>query len=106
MTIFQQLLLFIGGLFLLLLAVKILQKVYLFPAVLCYACMEWFPRWYENNLTLCRVLLGIGIAYFILAWVLKFLHHRREKQQAIAELLARARPLYPEMADPHWYEKE
>ena len=101
----QQLTIVLAGLFALPFVIKLLKLVYLFPLSLYLVSTRlFFPDWSMENRTLCIAVCIACVAYFILAWVLKFKRRKQLKQQALDELLARAKPLRPEMADPQWFE--
>ena len=101
----QQLLIVLAGLMALPFVVKLLKLVYLFPLSLYMVSTQlFFPDWSMENKLLCTVILTLCIAYFLLAWGLRLKRRRQEKRQALDDLLARARPFRPEMADPYWYE--
>ena len=102
----QQLAIVLAGLFALPFVIKLLKLVYLFPLSLYLVSTKlFFPNWSMENRTLCIAVCAACIAYFVLAWGLKFRHRKQIKQQALEDLLARARPFRPEMADSHWYER-
>ena len=101
----QQLAIVLAGLFALPFVTKLLKLVYLFPLSLYLVSTKlFFPKWSMENRMLCAAICAVCIAYFVLAWVLRIKQRRRIKQQALDDLLARARPFRPEMADSHWYE--
>ena len=101
----QQLAIVLAGLFALPLVIKLLKLVYLFPLSLyLVATKMFFPNWSMENRTLCIAVCAAFVAYFVLAWVLRFKRRKQVKQQALEDLLARARPFRPEMADTNWYE--
>ena len=101
----QQLAIVLAGLFALPFVIKLLKLVYLFPLSLyLVATKMFFPNWSMENRTLCIAVCAACVAYFVLAWVLRFKRRKQVKQQALEDLLARARPFIPEMADSHWYE--
>ena len=101
----QQLAIVLAGLFALPLVIKLLKLVYLFPLSLYLVSTKlFFPNWYADNKLVCTIICAVCISYFVLAWALRFRRRKQEKQQALEDLLARARPFRPEMADSHWYE--
>ena len=101
----QQLAIVLAGLFALPFVIKLLKLVYLFPLSLyLVATKMFFPNWSMENRTLCIAVCAACVAYFVLAWVLRFKRRKQVKQQALEDFLARARPFIPEMADSHWYE--
>lgn len=101
----QQLAIVLAGLFALPFVIKLLKLLYLFPLSLYIASTRlFFPDWSMENRLICAAALALCIAYFVLAWGLRLRRRRQEKQQALDNLLARARPFRPEMADPYWYE--
>ena len=101
----QQLAIVLAGLFALPFGIKFLKLLYLFPLSLYIVSTKlFFPDWSMENRRICAVALALCIAYFVLAWGLRLKRRRQEKQQALDDLLARARPFRPEMADPYWYE--
>ena len=101
----QQLAIVLAGLFALPLVIKLLKLVYLFPLSLYLVSTKlFFPDWSMENRTLCIAVCAACIAYFVLSWVMRFRRRKQLKQQALEDLLARAKPLRPEMADSHWYE--
>ena len=101
----QQLAIVLAGLFALPFVIKLLKLVYLFPLSLYLVSTKlFFPDWSTENRPLCIAVCVACIAYFVLAWVLKFKRRKQLKRQALDELLARAKPLRPEMADPRWFE--
>ena len=101
----QQLAIVLAGLFALPFVIKLLKLVHLFPLSLYLVSTNlFFPDWSMENRALCIAVCAACIAYFVLAWVLKFKRRKQLKQQALDELLARAKPLRPEMADPRWFE--
>ena len=102
----QQLAIVLAGLFALPFVIKLLKLLYLFPLSLYIAATKlFFPDWSMENRLLCIVICAVCVLYFVFAWVLKFRHRKQLKQQALEDLLARAKPLRPEMADPYWYEQ-
>lgn len=101
----QQLAIVLTGLFALPFVIKLLKLVHLFPLSLYLVSTKlFFPDWSMENRTLCIAVCAACIAYFVIAWVLKFKRRKQLKQQALDELLVRAKPLRPEMADPRWFE--
>ncbi|MBQ7895010.1 MAG: hypothetical protein IJ364_00440 [Oscillospiraceae bacterium] len=101
----QQLAIVLAGLFALPFVIKLLKLVYLFPLSLYFVATRlFFPNWYLDNRLVCAAIGAVCVLYFVLAWVLRFRRRKQSKQQALEDLLARAKPFRPEMADPHWYE--
>lgn len=101
----QQLAIVLAGLFALPFVIKLLKLIYLFPLSLYIVATKlFFPNWSMENRTLCIAVCTVCVAYFVLAWLLRFRRRKQAKQQAIEDFLARAKPLRPEMADPYWYE--
>ena len=101
----QQLAIVLAGLFALPFVIKLLKLLYLFPLSLYLVSTKLlFPNWSMENRLLCVVICAACVLYFVFAWVMRFRRRKQAKQQALEDLLARARPFRPEMADPHWYE--
>lgn len=101
----QQLSIVLAGLFALPFVIKLLKLVYLFPLSLYLVSTKlFFPNWSMESRTLCITVYAACIAYFVLSWVMRFRRRKQLKQQALDELLVRAKPLRPEMADPRWFE--
>jgi len=101
----QQLAIVLAGLFALPLVIKLLKLVYLFPLSLYLVSTKLFsPDWSMENRTLCIAVCTACVAYFVLSWVMRFRRRKQLKHEALEDLLARARPLRPEMAEPYWYE--
>lgn len=101
----QQLAIVLAGLFALPLVIKLLKLVYLFPLSLYLVSTKlFFPDWSMENRTLCIAVCAACIAYFVLSWVMRFRRRKQLKHESLEDLLARARPIRPEMADPYWYE--
>ena len=101
----QQLAIVLAGLFALPLVIKLLKLVYLFPLSLYLGSTKlFFPDWSMENRTLCIAVCAACVAYFVLSWVMRFRHRKQLKREALEDLVARARPFSPEMADPYWYE--
>lgn len=101
----QQLAIVLTGLFALPFVIKLLKLVYLFPLSLYLVSTKlFFPDWHADNKLLCAAICALCVLYFVLAWVLRFRRRKQAKQQTLEDLLARARPFRPEMADPYWYE--
>ena len=101
----QQLAIVLAGLFALPFVIKLLKLLYLFPLSLYIAATKmFFPDWSMENRLLCIVICAVCVLYFVLAWALRFRRRKQVKQQALEDLLSRARPFRPEMADSHWYE--
>ena len=101
----QQLLIVLAGLMALPFVVKLLKLVYLFPLSLyLVATRLFFPGWSMENRMYCAVIFIFCVSYFVIAWALRFKRRRQEKRQALDDLLARAKPFRPEMADTYWYE--
>ena len=101
----QQLAIVLAGLFALPFVIKLLKLVYLFPLSLYLVSAKlFFPDWSTENRMLCIAVCAACIAYFVLSWATRFRRRKQLKQQALDELLARAKPLRPEMADPRWFE--
>ena len=74
----QQLAIVLAGLFALPFVIKLLKLVHLFPLSLYLVSTKlFFPDWSMENRALCIAVCAACIAYFVLAWVLKF---KRRKQ--------------------------
>lgn len=81
------------GLFLLSLAVCILQKLYLFPLALYRVVVEFLPAWRAGHPILHLGIMGLLLLLPAIYWVQRFIRWRQEERLARGAVLARARHL-------------
>ena len=91
MNQWQQLLIVLGGLMLIKPTMKLLWKTYTMPAALYFAATKLFwPKWAEENTLRCMALLMASVAFFILAWYVRYIRKKRRDQQILNDILANA----------------
>lgn len=91
MNQWQQLLIVLGGLMLFKPTMKLLWKTYTMPVALYFAATKLFwPKWAEANTLWCMALLMASVAFFILAWCVRYIRKKRREQQILNDILATA----------------
>ena len=95
MTIPQAIAQFMGVIFLLAIIWKLLSKAKLLPAVLyLFGANTIYPVWVAEHQLAYYGIMALCLLYPAGYWLLRYRQHRQEEAEAMADLLASARPLY------------
>jgi hypothetical protein len=91
MSMIQQLLTVAGILVALPFAVKLLWRLYLFPAGCWFVATQLFwPKWASANKTLCAALLVGCVLYFLGAWINRYRMKKRQEKEWLDHVLKTA----------------
>lgn len=91
----QQVFIVVCALMALPVAVKLLFKLHLVPLGMYFLATRLiFPEWAAEHRLLCIGLFALCVLYAVGLWLLLYRNKKREEQMQIAQLLARAKPLY------------
>lgn len=91
----QQVFIVVCALMALPVAVKLLSKLHLVLLGMYFVAIRLiFPEWAAEHRLLCVGLFALCVLYAVGLWLLWYRNRKQEEQMQIAQLLARATPMY------------